>query len=311
MILDNEPCCLDRNPVAQAGAVRTHPNTPDAPNPNAGQTNSIIAAINGQTTDLEAALLAQTTSITANIQAIVDTLDAGIDVNSTQAGAWTFTVAGQPVEVALDAATLTALQDLLEASDLTTQIGGQDVVLDVNVTGQPLAVTTSLQPVIDAIQAVVRVDYERTGYCVVDSNGEKVPLVGVFAQVSYNSTGAVASTELVLSQLVGTTWQTYNLGAGEVVAECPENSSQSLAPEVGGSITLQDGQTFTFPPNAKSISIAPNEEGATFDFVGGIYGTLDSAISASWSNSDGSVLSNSDDGEVTAKGGTVIVSWEA
>ena len=66
----------------------------------------IVAAINGQTTDLELALLAQTTSLTANIQAIVNTLNAGIDVNSTQAGVWTFTVAGQPIETSLDALSL-------------------------------------------------------------------------------------------------------------------------------------------------------------------------------------------------------------
>jgi len=193
----------------------------------------IVSAISGQTTEIEAALLAQTTSLTASLQAIVDTLDAGITVNAVQSGAWSVTIDGQPVEVALSDANISSLIAALEAADLTVTVGAQDVALDVNITNQPIAVTVDLSPVVDAIEAIVRVDYEKTRFCILDAAGDQVPMTGVYAQLSYNHSGIVIASEIVLSELVGSSWQTYVLQAGETVGECPVEQAEPVEKYAG------------------------------------------------------------------------------
>lgn len=94
-----------------------------------------------------------TTAITADLQAICDKLDAGITVTALQGGAWSFTIDNQPIDVALDAASIADLVTALEAADLTVTVGGQDTVLDVNITNTPLAVTVDLTPVVNAVVA--------------------------------------------------------------------------------------------------------------------------------------------------------------
>lgn len=87
------------------------------------------ALFDGLSADLVAAIEASTTAITADLQAICDKLDAGIDVNATQAGTWTVAIDG---DVGLSADAIADLAAALEGLDVT--IAGQDVTLDVNIT---------------------------------------------------------------------------------------------------------------------------------------------------------------------------------
>ncbi len=176
---------------------------------------------------ITAAIEAQTTDLTDKLQEICDTLDLGIDVNATQSGTWRFTVDGQPLSVALTSQNIADLTADLEAAELNVNIAGQDADLNVNITNDPFEVVVDFQDLIDFLQTIIRVDFESTHLCILDSDGEKVPLTGVFTERSYDFQGnPVDAGQLVLSQVVNGEWQTYTLGSGEVIGECPSEEER-------------------------------------------------------------------------------------
>jgi len=137
---------------------------------------------------------------TALANAIASALD-GLDVNVDNFGdlitlltdpATTITVDG---EVSLDAATITALTS---------------------------PIVSELQTIEDAINNQVRNDWEYTGLCVFDSNGDEVlPTVRQYKERSYSNTGSLISETVVLSQhQENGSITAYSLNPGEVVKEC-------------------------------------------------------------------------------------------
>ena len=114
---------------------------------------------------------------------------------------------------------------LLTADDVTITVDGT-VAIEQDQIDSLLDGLTSIE---DAIKNTVRVDWEPLNFCVVDAEGNSVPLTGVFDEIRYDSAGVVISRTLVLSQLAadGSAWSSYTLGAGETVAECPKMKTKT------------------------------------------------------------------------------------
>ena len=167
-----------------------------------------------------AAIEAQEATLTAKLQEICDALDMGIDVNATQAGTWSVTVDGQPLSSALTPANIQDVVAAIQAADLNVNIAGQDADVNVNITNDPFEVVVDFQELTDFLETIVRVDYESTKFCIVDVNGDKIPLTGVFTEVRYDFEGNRLSGTLVYSQIVNNAWTTYTLQAGDEVVEC-------------------------------------------------------------------------------------------
>lgn len=81
----------------------------------------------------------------------------------------------------------------------------------------------SNQAIVDAINMQVRKDWEAVvGACVLDADGDVIPLTGVFVEYTYQDGAIIGTPTTVLSILDATgTWGTYTLGAGETVGACP------------------------------------------------------------------------------------------
>lgn len=166
------------------------------------------------------AIEAQTADLTAAIQEICDKLDAGITVNAVQSGEWVISIDNQPLSVELTAENIADLITALEAADLTVTIGGQDQVLDVNITNDPLNVAVDFQSLISALQEQRHVDFEQADWCIYLENGELHPTASGFNENTYDFFGNKISSTLVFSELVDGQWVGYTLQKGETTGRC-------------------------------------------------------------------------------------------
>lgn len=229
---------------------------------------------------LVAAINAQTASLTAELQAICDKLDAGITVNAQQSGTWTVSIDGQPLSTELSAASIDALVADLAAATLQVNIAGQDADVNVNVTNDPLNVAVDFDDLITFMRTIVRVDYEETRFCVLDGNGDRVPATGVFTEVRYDWQGALISRDLVLSQVSGSAWTSYTLGAGESIGECSAQQQECyIGPftvkELAGNGVL-DRVDFIDSPVVDAAQVdADRAAGDSFTTVGAVLDSFD------------------------------------
>lgn len=166
------------------------------------------------------AIAAQTTDLTALLQAICDKLEAGITVNAVQAGEWTVSIDNQPLSVELTEDNIADLITALENADLTVTIGGQDQVLDVNITNDPLNVAVDFSSLIAAMQEQNSVDYEDSNFCIYTADGELHTTADIFNEITYDFFGNRIKSVTVMSELVNGEWVSYALAEGETIARC-------------------------------------------------------------------------------------------
>lgn len=141
---------------------------------------------------------------------VVSTLENGIDINSIP-------------DINLTSEAIANLEgsftNALENADITVTVGGQDQVLDVNITNDTL--TVSFDELIGALQETVRKDFEpMTGFCINDAEGNEIPNTGVFTERCYDYFGNLISSTLVFSILNNGEWEEYTLVEGQEFGRC-------------------------------------------------------------------------------------------
>lgn len=183
----------------------------------------------------------------------------------------------------------------------------------------PLVIDTTtpldidFEPLTDFMETIVRVDYEPTGFCALDANGDKIPLVAQFTQREYAFDGTLFAETIVLSRMAndGSGWTPYVLQAGEVIGECGvETITSNAVLEAVGMQLVPSGSSFTLPANVSSFTVTAQtgsfdvstDNGATVAFTGRVG-------SRTWGQGTIEAIANSDQIRIISQGDVDVI-WE-